>query len=57
MEPTDEKKPEPPFDPLEDRKTNAPREMAQGLSARDAALMWGTNSNGVRRRPPYSVTE
>jgi len=47
-------------DPLEDRKTIAPKEMANGFSAQEAARLWGTWSDGrafdgQRRKYPYSI--
>lgn len=47
--------------PLEDPKTTAPTLMANGLSPRRAAELWGQNSaafpgDGIRRRYAYSKT-
>ncbi len=46
---------------LLDGKRNAPREMTNGLSAREAAKLWGIHSDGrpffgERRRYDYSIT-
>jgi hypothetical protein len=60
MTPTGEKKPDPPFDPMKDQKTNAPPTM-RGMSPREAARLgiWsdGGRSQGIRQKFPYSVTE
>jgi hypothetical protein len=57
MEPENDK-PQPEQPPRE--KTTAPREMSTGFSAREAARLWGTWSDGrpfdgQRRRFEYSI--
>jgi hypothetical protein len=54
MKPADDKPDRPTTE-----KTTAPAEMPCGLSAREAARLWGTGSlggDGIRRQYPYSKT-
>ncbi len=49
-------------DPLADTKRTAPPQTPRGLSAREAARLWGRSSapgfpgDGIRRRFQYSIT-